>query len=108
MSLIKHFHLVGLEIVASGEQALRVTCSIFVTCYLHICSSQIRVRVSIGACTIGDFQIETVAKRRPITAVSINGTPVYFDKNLERSQAIFVFKGEDKAVSWLWVGAAGI
>ena len=88
-----------LESVASSEQALRVTCSIFVTCYLHVCSSQIRVRVSIGACTIGDFQIVTVAKRRPITAASINGTFVCFDKNLERSQAIFVFKGEYKAVS---------
>ena len=88
-----------LESVASSEQALRFTCSIFVARYLHICSSQIRVRVSIGACTIGDFQIVSVAKRRPITAASINGFFVCFDKNLERSQAIFVFKGEYKAVS---------
>ena len=84
----------GLEIVASSEQTLRVTCSIFVTCYLHVCFSQVRVRVGIGTCTIGDFQIITVAKRRPSTAASINGTLVYSDKNLERFQAIFVFKGK--------------
>ena len=44
----------GLEIVASSEQALSVTCSIFVARYLHVVVTQIRVRVRVGTGTISN------------------------------------------------------
>ena len=94
VSLIKHFHLVGLEIVASSEQTLRVTCSIFVARYLHVVVTQIRVRVGVGTGTISDVNIMAGSKCWTIAIVSIDSMLIVFDVKLERLQSIFVFKGK--------------
>ena len=94
VSLIKHFHLVGLEIVASSEQTLRVTCSIFVARYLYVVVTQIRVRVGVGTGTISDVNIMVGSKCWTVAIVSIDSMLIVFDVKLERLQSIFVFKGK--------------
>ena len=94
VSLIKNFHLVGLEIVASSEQALSVTCSIFVARYLHVVVTQIRVRVGVGTGTISDVNIMAATKCWAVAIVSIDTMLIVFDVKVKRFQSIFVFKGK--------------
>ena len=94
VSLIKNFHLVGLEIVASSEQALSVTCSIFVARYLHVVVTQIRVRVGVGSGTISDVNIMAATKCWAVAIVSIDTMLIVFDVKVKRFQSIFVFKGK--------------
>ena len=84
----------GLEIVASSEQTLRVTCSIFVARYLHVVVTQIRVRVGVGTGTISDVNIMVGSKCWTVAIVSIDSMLIVFDVKLERLQSIFVFKGK--------------
>ena len=96
VSLIKNFHLVGLEIVASSEQASSVIFSISVTRYLHVVVTQIRVRVAVGIGTISDVKIMagSGSKCWTVAIVSIDSMLIVFDVKLERLQSIFVFKGK--------------
>ena len=84
----------GLEIVASSEQALSVTCSIFVARYLHVVATQIRVRVGVGTGTISDVNIMAGTKCWTVATVSIDTMLIVFDVKLERLQSIFIFKGK--------------
>ena len=84
----------GLEIVASSEKALSVTCSIFVARYLHVGVTQIRVRVGVGTGTISDVNIKTATKCWTVATVSIDTTRIVFDVKFERLQSIFIFKGK--------------
>ena len=84
----------GLEIVASSEQALSVTCSIFVARYLHVVVTQIRVRVGVGTGTISDINIMASTKCWAVVIVSIDSMLIVFYVKLERFQSIFVFKGK--------------
>ena len=84
----------GLEIVASSEQALSVTCSIFVARYLHVVATQIRVRVGVGTGTISDVNIMAGTKCWTVATVSIDSMLIVFYVKLERLQSIFIFKGK--------------
>ena len=81
-----------LEVVASGEQALCVACTIFVTRYLHIIFAQISVRISVRACAIGDVNIMAVTECWTIAAVSIYGMFCVFYVKHKGFQTISVFK----------------
>jgi len=85
---------VGLEIVASSEQASSVTCSIFVARYLHVVVTQIRVRVGVGTGTISDVNVMAATKCWAVAIVSIDTMLIVFDVKVERLQSIFVFKGK--------------
>ena len=84
----------GLEIVASSEQTLSVTCSIFVARYLHVVVTQIRVRIVVGTGTISDVNVMAATKCWTVAIVSIDSMLIVFDVKLERLQSIFVFKGK--------------
>ena len=84
----------GLESVASSEQASSVTCSIFVACYLHVGVTQLRVRVGVGTGTISDANVMAATKCWTVATVSIDTMLIVFDVKLERLQSIFVFKGK--------------
>ncbi len=87
-----------LKIVASCEQALRVTRTIRVTRQLNITMTQIAVRIRVRTCRVGDINIVTTAKCWTIAAVPIYGPPVPFDVDLEWFQSIMIFKREYEAV----------
>ena len=84
----------GLEIVASSEQASSIIFSISVARYLHVVVTQIRVRVGVGTRTISDVNIMAATKCWTVAIVSIDSMLIVFDVKLERLQSIFVFKGK--------------
>ena len=96
--LIKDFHLVGLEIIASSKQGLCVATTVFVPYHLYVTVSQVSVRASARACIVGDVDIIAATECWSIAAVVIYGIFGYFDVKRKRFQAISVFKGKYEAV----------
>ena len=73
VSLIKHFHFMGLEIITSCEHASCITRLIPVACQLDVCMTQVAVRIRVGTCRISDVNIVSATECWTIAAVSIYG-----------------------------------
>ena len=80
--------------MASSKQGFRVAITVFVPCHLSVSICQVSVRVSVGACIVGDVEIMAVTECWSIAARVIYSFFGCFDVEHERFQAISVFKGE--------------
>ena len=108
VSLIKHLYFMRLEIRASRQQTIRVTCTVLVAGYLYIWVTQSCVRIRVGACRVSDVNVVSATECWAVTVVTIYGMAVSFYVKVKWFQSIMIFKREDETVGWICVGTAGV